>query len=433
MSNWPFLPDPTIPHVRSSKGVFLYLEDGREVLDAVGGAMVTNVGHGRDEVAQAVHKATLNTGYVLPPWRTDERVELVDRLRRDWLPDCINHVNTTCSGSEAIECAIRSAIQYHVARGTSSKTKVLGRTISYHGATMATMAIGGHLSRKKGIEHALFTHPEVETPYPLRCPSDDPVQHYLDSFSSVVEAHGSDTIAAFIGEPIVGASGGAIVPPDGYWEGIRELCRHYDIVLIMDEVMTGFGRTGKIWGYQNWEYQPDIFVSGKGLAGGYAPLNATFVSNEIADAMQQGGFDVMFHTYAAHPAACAAANAVLDIMINEGLVERAVEMGEKLRQRLLGALSNHPHVAEVRGKGLLQGIEVVRDRGTLETFPSEMNVTNRIVRRAFKNGVNFYAAGNGVVRDTICVGPPFIVEEHHLDRITETLAEAVDHITGICA
>ena len=389
MSNWPFHPSLSVPHVRSAKGVFLYLEDGREVLDAVGGAMVTNVGHGREEIAQAVHDATLNSGYVLPTWRTDERVELVDQLRRDWLPDHLNHVNTTCSGSEAIESAIRSAIQFHAARGKTSKTKVLGRTISYHGATMATMAIGGHQSRKKGIEHSLFTHPEVETPYPLRCPSDDPVGHYLDSLSSVVEAHGSDTIAAFIGEPIVGASGGAIVPPDGYWEGVQELCRQYEIVLIMDEVMTGFGRTGKKWGYQNWDYQPDILVSGKGLTGGYAPLNAAFVSDEIADTMLHSGFDVMFHTYAAHPAACAAANVVLDIMTREGLVERGVEMGEKLGQRLLGALSNHPHVAEVRGKGLLQGIEVVRDRGTLETFPSEMNITNRIVKRAFDNGVNF--------------------------------------------
>ena len=432
MSHWPFLPSPTTPHIARSEGVHFYLDNGKEILDAVGGAVVTNVGHGRAEVAEAVHRSTLKTGYILPPFKTDERVELVDRLERDWLPDYIGHVHTTCGGSEAIECAIRTAVQYHAARGKRSKTRVLGRCISYHGATMAAMEIGGHVARKNGIEHAMYSHPEVETPYPLRCPSSDPVRHYLDSLESVILSHGPDRVAAFIGEPVVGASGGAIVPPDGYWEGVDAICRKHDVLLIMDEVMTGFGRTGKKFGYQHWECSPHMLVSGKGLAGGYAPLNAVFVADEVARAVGQAGFDAMFHTYAAHPAACAAANVVLDILVREDLVGRAHVMGERLQQRLIGTLSNHPHVADVRGKGLLWGIEVVRDRTTLETFPAELEVTKKIVSHAFDNGVWFYPAGNGFVRDTICIGPPLIAEEHHLDRIVEALLEAVDEVTQTC-
>ncbi len=199
--------------------------------------------------------------------------------------------------------------------------------MSYHGTTFATTAVGGHTARKKGLAHVLESYPSVPTPYPLRCPLGPQPSRRRPLLrrrarAKVIEDEGADTIAAFLAEPINGSSGGAIVPPDDYWKGVRALCDAHGILLILDEVMTGFGRTGMTFGFQHWGIEPDIFVSGKGLAGGYAPITGVFATSAVADPIGQAGMNVMFHTFGAHPAACAAANEVLRLMTDEKLLQR---------------------------------------------------------------------------------------------------------------
>lgn len=430
MSDWPFLRNGKPPHISSGEGVYLYTQDGKEILDAAAGAVATNIGHGRTEVADVIRESVLKLDYIIPPWNCDERQQLVERLRSSWLPASFNRFHFTSGGSEAIESAMRIAVMYHSAHNQRHKCKIIGRDISYHGTTLGTIALGGHEARKVGIEHVLPAFPKVVTPYPLRCESNDPTSYYLDAFRLVLEEEGPDTVAAIVGEPILGASGGAMVPPDGYWEGVREICNEHDILWIADEVMTGFARTGTKFGYQHWDAEPDIIVSGKGLACGYAPINGVFSTDKIAEPIERApGYAVMFHTYGSHPPGCAAADKVLEILEREDLVNRARTLGETLETKLQSAFSNHPHVAECRGKGMLQAIEVVKNRTTLETYDLAENVTGKIVNHSFENGVHFYGAGTGVVRDVVLIGPPLTIEERHIDQMVGVLSDAVDSVT----
>ena len=429
MANWPFLQNGKPIHITRGEGVYLYTDDGREILDGAAGAIVSNIGHGRREVADIARESVLKLDYIIPPWDCDEREALVQRLQSSWLPADINRFHFTSGGSEAVESAIRIAHMYFAAKNQRQKYKIVGRDISYHGTTHATMALGGHHARKQGIEHTLPAYPIIPTPYMLRCDCDKPVEFYVDAFQQVLEQEGPDTVAALVGEPIIGASGGAMVPPDGYWEGIRELCDRYDVLWICDEIMTGFGRTGTQWGYEHWPAKPDMIVSGKGLAAGYAPINAVFSKDTIAETIEQvPGLAVMFHTYGSHPSGCAIADKVLEIMEREDLVANAERMGQVLEQKLQAAFSNHPHVAETRGKGLLRAVEIVKNRSTLERFDISDNVTGRLVSKCFENGVHFYGAGTGIVRDVVLIGPPLTVNDTHIDQIVNVLSDSVDDI-----
>lgn len=430
-ANWPFLDRNTLNIDRAS-GMYLFTTEGDKILDAAGGAIVANIGHGRQRVVDKVAEATLNYTYVVPPWITPSRRALVEALEAHWLPEELRRIHITSGGSEAVESAMKLALQYHAARGETSRNQIISRSVSYHGTTVATTAISGHPARKKGLEHALPHYPSVATPYPLRCPlgshHPDAGAYYADLLRETIVAEGAETIAALLAEPITGSSGGAIVPPADYWPRVRKICDEFGVLLILDEVMTGFGRTGLPFGYQHWDITPDILVSGKGLAGGYAPLGGVFATEAIGATIEAAGMSVMFHTFGAHPAACAAGAEVLNIIIEERLVERAARMGALLHDRLVEVFSNHPHVAEVRGQGLLQAIEVVQDLDTLSQFPAEDGVTNRIVAKGLENGVFYYGGGTGEVRDIVCMGPPFIVEESHIETIADVLLESVNAI-----
>lgn len=430
-TNWPFIPG-NMPEITSAEGVYLHRADGKRILDAAGGAIVTNIGHGRQRVVDRVAEATRDTTYVVPPWITPSRRALVTTLTEHWLPDELQHIHVTSGGSESVESAVKIALMYHAARGETDRSIVIARSPSYHGTTLATASLSGHAARKRGLEAGLTTYPVIPTPYPLRCPlgpdHPDLGAWYADAFEAAVTEAGPERVAALLAEPITGASGGALVPPDDYWPRIREICNDHGILLIMDEVMTGFGRTGAKFGYQHWDITPDILVGGKGLAGGYAPLGGVFASKAVGNAIDQAGLNVMFHTFGAHPAACAAAAEVLTILVEENLIERAKTMGTQLAVKLEAALGQHPNVAEVRGRGLLQAVEIVKDRDTLEPYPESDNISNRIVGEALKRGVFFYGGGTGDVRDIVCLGPPFIVDESHLDDMAGTLAEAIDAV-----
>ena len=432
-TQWNFLKGKSLS-IASAEGACLYTSEGQEIIDVAGGAIVCNVGHGRPRVADAVRRATLDCSYVVPPWLTPSRESLIETLRENWLPKSLTRSHFTSGGSESNESAIKLALHYQQAIGQTRRTKIIGRSISYHGTTLATASISGHPKRKAGLESALPKFCEVATPYPLRCPlgrfHEDAGDYYASLLEEEIESQGPENVAAFLAEPITGTSGGAIVPPDEYWPKVREICDRHGVLLIMDEVMTGFGRTGNTFGYQHWPIEPDILVGGKGLAGGYAPLGGVFATEKIGGAIENAGFQVMFTTFGAHPAACAAATEVLDIMREEDLVESAKVKGEYLLNRLQDSLAQHPNLGEVRGKGLLVAVELVKDRETLELFPEEESVTNKIIGKGLEKGVFFYGGGTGKVRDLVCFGPTFTITEAQLDRVVDTFVDCVDEVTG---
>ncbi len=363
---------------------------------------------------------------------TPEREALLDELREYWLPSHLPRVHLSSGGSEANESAVKLAIQYQASKGKPEKNIILTRDLSYHGTTLNMSGISGHVSRKRGLEKYVPRANMIETPYPLRCPlgSFHPKakDYYIKNLKKVIHDLGAENIAALLMEPINGSSGGAISPPEGYWEEAQEIIREHDILLIADEVMTGFGRVGVNFASNLYGLKPDILVAGKGMAGGYAAIGGTYSTDEIADSILDAGFEVMFHTFAALPQSCAASTAVLKILREERLCERVTPLGNKIIHRLNEEIGQHPHVAEIRGKGLLIGIELVKDRETLECFDEDKRVTNQVMAKGLENGVFFYPGGTGEYRDIICLGPAFIIEDEEIDLIINALKDSLNSI-----
>jgi adenosylmethionine-8-amino-7-oxononanoate aminotransferase len=245
-----------------------------------------------------------------------------------------------------------------------------------------------------------------------------------------IQRLGAHNIAALIAEPINGSSGGAITPPDGYWPAAHKILQKYGILLIMDEVMTGFGRTGVEFGSNLYDVEPDLLVAGKGMAGGYAAIAGVFGGEDIAEAIGNAGFNVMFHTFGALPQSCAAATAVLQILREENLVNRAGVIGQTILQRLQSRFGQHPNVAEIRGVGMLIGMEIVKDRNTLERFDESARITERMGNAAKHAGVFFYPGGTGEYRDVLCIGAPFIIDEPEIALMEQALDAALTEIQG---
>ena len=415
-----FVPGPPGPEIVRAEGCYLFTASGQKIFDAAGGAIVANIGHGRPEVRDAVHRAMTDLSYVVPGFQCPQRTQLIETLRRDWLPGRLNAVFFTSGGSEAVDAAFRVARQYHVARGDTARWKILGRDISYHGTTLATLDVGGHDARRASVRALGKDLPKAPAPYPLRRSLDA-----AQALDDLIRREGPETVAAFVAEPITGASGGCIVPPDDYWPRVQEICRRHGVLLILDEVMVGFGRTGARFALEHWAIDADMMIAGKGLAAGYAPIVGLFATDAIVETLADAGQSVMFYTYGGHPAACAAASAVLDIMTREDLVARAERMGRVLAQRLT-LLAQHPHIAEIRGRGLFHAIEIVKDRSTLECFSVQDQIAQKIVAAGLESGVFFYPGGNGTVRDIIVLGPPFTLGEDDIDRMVEVLGRAID-------
>ncbi len=415
--------------VAGAEGNYLIATDGQRILDAGGGAIVVNIGHGREEVAEVVARALREVTYAIPPFATEARIRLVERLRNNWLPRGLTRVGFTSGGSESVDAAIRLARSHHVAAGRDTRWKVIGREQSYHGTTLATLAVGGHANRRKGMEPLLLDFPKAASHYCLKCQlgrhDEGCVARAAGSLEEVILREGPDTVAAFIAEPVVGGAAGAVVPPAGYWPKVREICSKYGVLLIADEVMTGFGRTGRKFAVDHWDVTPDIMTGGKGLAGGYAPIGGVYATDAVAAPMIEAGMDMMFYTFSGHHASCAVADKVLQIMEREDLVTRAAKMGDLLRERL-ARLEGHPNVAEVRGLGLLQAVELVRDKDTLERFPASDRFVNKISAIGLQKGVFFYPAGSGEAQDIVLLGPPFTITEDEIDMLGSVLEQSID-------
>ena len=423
-----FIPGGTPFAVERTEGCYLITPDGRRILDAAGGAIVVNIGHGRQEVADAAARALGEVSYVVPPFATDDKIKLVSRLVDSWLPEGITRVALTSGGSESVDGAIRLARQHHLAAGRPERWKVIGRELSYHGVTLGALSVGDHAGRRKGFEPLLLDLPKVPAHYCLECALGrseiDCREEAADKLEEVIVREGPDTVAAFIAEPVVGSAAGAVVPPDGYWPRVAEICRAYDVLLIADEVMTGFGRTGQRFGVEHWNVTPDIIVGGKGLAGGYAPIGGIYATEAIVSPLAEQRQAFMYYTFGAHPAACAVADKVLEILEREDLVARAAAMGAVLGARLR-KLEEHPNVAEVRGIGLLWAVEFVKDKETLERFAAADRFAQRVVSAGLGRGVFFYPAGSGVAQDVVMLGPPFTISEADIDTIVSVMAESI--------
>ena len=426
---WPAVPFGGFPEFTGAHGAWLHTADGRRILDAAGQACVANIGYGREEVAAEAARALTEFTHALPPFSTPQRLKLVRTLREKWLPPSLTRIHLVNSGSEATDAAIRLARQYQLGKGRPSRWKVIGREASYHGVTLGALSVSGHAERRKAYTPLLSKVPLAPACYPLRCElckrAGSCTLRCADEIEALIESEGPDTVAAFIGEPIVGTSGGALVPPDDYWPRVQEICRRHDILLILDEVITGFGRTGRKFAFEHWGLEPDVVVTAKGFTGGYAPLAAVITTDAVVQPLVEHGEIIMFHTCGGHPAACAVANEVLEIIQREKLIDRCVQLGAYLESKL-ARLRSHSHVAEVRGRGLLWAVELVRDRQTLERFPEEADITMAVLRAGLQRDVLYYFGGTGEHRDIICLSPPFIVTHEEIDRMGDVLEASID-------
>ena len=416
------------------EGSFLFAADGRRYLDASGQAAVVSIGHGVTEIGAAMAE---QAGRMAFAHTTQFRSEPAERLAlrllslappnfRDGL------VYFTSGGSEAAETAVKLARQFHLENGQPSRYRVLSRRQSYHGSTLGAMALSGNVARRAPYAPLLPEWGHVAPCFCYHCPFGATFPNCrvacADDLDASILASDPTSPAAFIFEPVVGATLGAAAPPEGYVERVADICRRHGILLIADEIMSGMGRTGKRFAVDHSGVQPDLILVGKGVASGYAPLGGVLVSSRVAEAFRKGSgaFQHGF-TYQAHPVATAAGNAVLDYLERNRLFERVVPAGEALRAAL-EPLAAHPHVGQIRGLGLLLGIEFVRDKGTREPFAREDNVAESIRHGACARGVLTYPSQgcvDGQRGDHILLAPPFILSQPECSAIAEALALAL--------
>ncbi|MGH7906272.1 MAG: aspartate aminotransferase family protein [Candidatus Binataceae bacterium] len=420
--------------IARAQGAWLYTEDGRRILDAGAGAVVVHIGQGREELAQLAAEVVGRVNYVVPIWDTIDRDRLSARLKR-WTPPGLSRFFFTSGGSEAIEAAIKFAILYHRARGNPGKRKIISRQFSYHGNTIAALSAGSN-ARRADYEGVLIDWPKIPPSYCYRCPWEKTYpQCDIDCANALqdeIERNGADSIAAFLAEPMMGSSGGVAPPVKEYWPMLAEICKRNDVLLIADEVMTGFGRTGRRFAVDHWKIAPGILVGGKGLTGGYMPMGMIAVDERLVEECERAGKDFMFYTYSSHPLACAIGDRVLEIMEREHLVERAEDVGARLGARLKEELSGHPMVGDIRGTGMFWGIEFVRDRIAKTPFPPPAGrVTRRVIEAALERGLFVYPSSGMAGKaggDAVMITPPFIIGDPEIDFIVATLRSTFDSV-----
>lgn len=426
--------DPDPPVAVRAEGSTIWDATGRAYLDAAGGAIVVNVGHGRGSVARAMADQAGRVAYAHGSAFTSEALEAYATEVGPRLPLDDPAIYPVSGGSEAIETALKLARAYHLARGEADRWVVFSRWGSYHGNTLGALDLSGRRPLRRPYEQWLGRFRHLSAAYPYR--ADEPGSNALGTAEELaaeldraIETAGPETVAAFVGEPIVGATLGAAVPPDGYWPAIAEVCRRHGVLLIADEVMTGFGRTGRWFAMDHWGVRPDILVAAKGATSGYWPFGFAAASDEVHRTVTgPGGAFVHGFTYSHHAVGAAVAREVLRILEAESLVDASAAKGDRLQSLLGERLGNHPNVGEIRGRGLMVGLELVADRETREPFPRSARLAETIVRSARADGLLLYSGtGNadGVDGDVVLLGPPFVVTDDELIRIADGLATAL--------
>jgi len=430
---WRDLSNPPLKLDRG-KGVYLFDKAGNKYLDAASGAAVSSLGCGNSEIAQTLEAQAKELSYAhMSKFYSQALVDWTDQLV-SISPDSLTKVHPVSGGSEANETAIKLARKYHLECGNSEKYKIISRATSYHGATLTALSLSGKTSRQEEYAPMMSPNPKISPAYCYRCPYDrNPDGCSLECASDLERAiiqEGESTVAGFIAEPVSGSSAPGVHPPDRYWDKIREICDEYGVLLIVDEVMSGMGRTGKWWAIKHSNIEPDIISSSKGLGGGYVPLGAIIVDDNIHKAVKNGEGS-MHHgfTYGGNPVCAAVGSKIIQIMEREGLVGRAASMGEQLLQSLRDSLGDHRHVGDIRGRGLLMGLEFVKDRTTKEPF--ESSLPRRLRQACLDNGLYVYPGGspvNGQKTTQIMIAPPFIIEEGHIEEIVNRLLKSIGEV-----
>lgn len=429
------------PHmVESADGINLHLSTGQVIMDACGGAAVAIIGHGNREVAAVMADQALKAAYIHTQAYTTAPAEaLADHLLAG-NPFGLTKAFFVGSGSEAVEAALKLARQYAHERGDDQRLHFVSRRQGYHGNTMAAMSVSAIAARKvpyHGFEYPHVSH--VSPAFSYRHAREGETEEafaarLVDELEAEFLRVGPHRIAAFVAETVVGAASGCVAAPRGYFRGVREVCDRHGVLLVLDEVMSGIGRTGTFFAFEQEGIVPDIVTVAKGLGGGYAPIGGVLLHEKVVGALRQGsGAFCHGQTYQAHPVSCAAALAVQRIVRREGLVERCAEMGVLLERKMREALKDRPSVGDVRGRGLFWAVEFVRDRQTKEPFATELGVGARVQQVAFRMGVAVYpgsATADGVRGDHVLLAPPFNVTEEQLDHMCAVLGAAIEEVEG---
>ncbi|MCD6664634.1 MAG: aspartate aminotransferase family protein [Hydrogenophaga sp.] len=427
------------PVAVSGQGIWLRDAEGRSYIDASGGAAVSCLGHGHPDVIAAMHRQIDQLAYAHTSFFTTEVAEQLADLLVGSAPAGMSHVYFVSGGSEAVEAALKMARQYFVEIGQPQRRHFIARRQSYHGNTLGALAVGGNEWRREQFRPLLIdvTHVSPCYEYRGRLPDETPEaygQRLVAELARTIEELGPDNVMAFVAETVGGATAGVLTPVPGYFKGIRDLCDRHGILLILDEVMCGMGRTGTLHACEQEGVVPDLLTVAKGLGGGYQPIGAVLAQGRIVEAMRQGsGLFQHGHTYLGHAVACAAALAVQQVIQRDHLLTQVRDRGAYLASRLRDELGDHPHVGDIRGRGLFWGLELVQDRAIRQWFEPSLKLHARLKSAAMEEGLMIYPMGgtvDGRCGDHVLLAPPFISSEGEIDQIVARLRRSLDRVVS---
>ncbi|WP_136659092.1 aspartate aminotransferase family protein [Nitratireductor sp. XY-223] len=426
-----------LPVIATGEGCYLIDQTGKRYLDGSGGAAVSCLGHGDPDIASAISRQLDKVAFAHTGFFTSEAAETLADLLVENAPPDIDRVFFVSGGSEAVEAAIKLARQYFIETGEPQRHRLIARRQSYHGNTLGALAAGGNEWRRRPFAPIMIDTSHIAPCYEYRDRREGETafeygQRVANELEDEIVRLGPETVMAFIAEPVVGATMGAAPSVEGYFRRIREICDKYGILLILDEVMCGMGRTGSLFACEQEGIAPDIVTIAKGLGAGYQPVGAMLCTAKLYAAIENGsGFFQHGHTYIGHPVACAASLAVVRAMLDRDLIARVREKGERLSDALNTAFGQHPHVGDIRGRGLFRGIELVEDRATKSPFAPERAVNKRVKAAAFDAGLICYPMGgtiDGVRGDHVLLAPPFIIDDNQIDELVTKLSSALEAI-----
>lgn len=421
------------PVVERAEGMYLYSTDGKKYMDCAAGIAVANIGHGVKEVIEAMYEQAKKVSFVYGGTFTSQaRTKLAEQII-EMAPEGMNKVFFCSGGSEAMESVIKIARQYHIECGNPSKYKIISRWQSYHGNTLATLAIGGRPSWRNKYDPYLTKMPHIaqcncyRCPYQLEYPSCQ--VECAKELERIIKYEGAETVAAFIIEPMIGTTAAATMPPVEYMQEVRRICDKYNVLFCVDEVITGFGRTGKNFAVDHFNIVPDLIGVAKGLGSGYVPIGGVILHKKIVDAISNGTGELTHSfTFAGNPLTCATASAVLEYMNKHNLVENCAKMGKYFLEQLK-TLEDLPCVGDIRGYGLMLAIEFVKDKNTKEGYDASVKISKRIADYCFENGIIVTAgvtgSADGVVGEAMQIAPPYIITEEEIDIVVKALREGI--------
>ena len=425
-----------LPTVAGGEGCYLFDTDGKRYLDGSGGAAVSCLGHGDAGIIAAIKAQLDKVAFAHTGFLTSEPAEALADLLAEHSPGDLNHVYFVSGGSEAVEAALKLARQFHLENGEPQRTRLIARKQSYHGNTLGALGVGGNQWRRAQFEPLLAENvSHIDPPYAYRLQEDGESEEAFalrmaDQLEQELQRVGPETVIAFVAETVGGATGGALAGPPAYLQRIREICDRHGVLLILDEVMSGMGRTGHLFACEEDGVAPDILCIAKGLGGGYQPIGAMLCSERIYATIDRGsGLFQHGHTYIGHPVACACGLAVVSALLDRGLVARCKAQGEKLDAALRARFGQHAHVGDIRGRGLFRALEFVSDRETKAPFPREKGVAAKVKKAAFEAGLICYPmAGtiDGASGDHVLLAPPFIISDEQIDELVDKLESAVN-------